>query len=466
MIWRWLPKDKSSKVFKGVKMIADLSSVLCVVIGWLWAFAYRRGSVNSVKLVGLVDTDGFMFAVPGKGFYEDMKPDVLVSSALIITIVGFLETVAVGGKFAMQARYEYDPNQELIALGLANVAGALMAGYPVTGSFSRTAVNAMFGATSLFACFLSSLLVVTAMYILLGIIANLPLASLAPIIIQGAIGVVNMHEFKVAWAASRTEFLVMFSTFVVSLGLTVKEGLLVGFLMSVLKTMNELANPNLAVLGQLKDGSFRDVRNFQSAVQFPNAVVVRMDARLNFANARKMKEFCLRALQVRERQALTIKYVVIDAKSINHIDLTGCEMLEVLADSLNDKGQHLVICNLKGPVSSCLQAAGTPKRLAKHGGLLCTDMDQALGIMRGRSSGIGDMLEVLDLAKRYETAKSVLSQSQSPFCRGHQHHHHHHGSGSESSLKSGSGSGIADASSSPKQTPSDGGLPEKIIQSV
>lgn len=232
--------------------------------------------------------------------------------------------------------------------------------------------------------------------------------------------------------------------------------------------MIELANPNLAVLGQLKDGSFRDVRNFQSAVQVSNAVVVRMDARLNFANARKMKEFCLRALQVRERKDETISYVVIDAKSINHVDLTGCEMLEVLADSLHDKGQHLVICNLKGPVSSCLQAAGTPKRLAEHGGLLCTDMDQALKIMRGRSSGISCSIEVLELAKRYETAKSVLSQSQSHFCRGHPHHHHHHGSGSGSgsSLKSGSGSGMSDTSSSPKKTPSDGGSAKEIIQRV
>merc|ERR1711988_1349942 len=110
----------------------------------------------------------------------------------------------------------------------------------------------------------------------------------------------------------------MLATLFTSLGLTVKEGLLVGFVLSVLKTMYDLANPNLVICGRLPDNTFRDVRNFPNAEIVPKAVVVRMDARLSFANSRKMKEFCYRAVQVREAQGEEIKYVVIDAKSINH----------------------------------------------------------------------------------------------------------------------------------------------------
>merc|ERR1719478_804624 len=120
-------------------------------------------------------------------------------------MVGFLETIAVGGKFAMAARYQYDPNQELIALGVSNLVGGVVSGYPTTGSFSRTAVNAIFGATSLVSCGISSIMVVAAIYVLLWLVATLPLASLAPIIIQGAIGVISVHEFKIAFRASKLE---------------------------------------------------------------------------------------------------------------------------------------------------------------------------------------------------------------------------------------------------------------------
>merc|ERR1711907_904497 len=103
----------------------------------------------------------------------------------------------------------------------------------------------------------------------------------------------------------------------------------------------DLANPNMAVLGRLADGAFRDVRNFPSAESLPRAVIVRMDARLNFANSRKMKEFCVKAVNVREKLGEDVEYVIIDSKAMNHVDLTGCEMLEVLASTLHSQGKRL-----------------------------------------------------------------------------------------------------------------------------
>merc|ERR1719161_1440086 len=179
----------------------------------------------------------------------------------------------------------------------------------------------MVGATSQVATAISSVVVLTAILFLLPTVRWLPLASLAPIIIQGAIGVIEVKDFKMAWRTSRSEFVVMLVTFSVSLGMTVKEGLLSGFVLSVLKTMHDLANPNLVVCGQLPDGSFRDVRNFPGAAELEGAVVVRMDARLSFANSRKLKEFCGRAVQVRQQRGDAVKYVVIDAKTMNHVDL-------------------------------------------------------------------------------------------------------------------------------------------------
>jgi SulP family sulfate permease len=406
-IWRWFPTNKKSCTFRALKMVADLSSILSVVVGWLWAFVYRQTDVTGVALVGEVDSDGFTFTMPDFDGAES-----LLVTASIIAVVGFLETVAVGGKFAMQGRYEYDPNQELLALGFANLSSALMSGYPGTGSFSRTAVNAMLGATSLFATFISSILVALAVLFLLPVIEYLPLASLAPIIIQGALGVIDSHGFVVAMRASKSEFFVMLATLLTSLGLTVKEGLLVGFILSVLKTMYDLANPNLVICGRLPDNTFRDVRNFPNAEIVPKAVVVRMDARLGFANSRKMKEFCARAVKVREDMGEEILYVVIDAKSINHIDLTGCEMLEMLAESLKSRKQGLIVANLKGPASRCLMNAEVPKSLRKQGGHLCIDMEQALAIVRGEDKdGLKSVEDMKQLVKRVQTAEIRINQT-------------------------------------------------------
>jgi len=416
LLWRWFPCDSKARAFRSLKIVADLSSLISVLIGWMWGLVYRQAGVDSVRLVGSIESSGFVFKVPGAGAEADSMSSTLLITGAVIAVVGFLETVAVGGKFAAKARYEYVPNQELIALGVSNIAGALMSGYPGTGSFTRTAVNAMFGATSLVACVLSATVVLLATYFLLPVIALLPLASLAPIIIGGAISVVDLHGFLVARRASTAEFGVMVATLVTSLAMTVKEGLLVGFVLSVLKTMNDVAHPNMAVCGKLPDNTFRDIRNFPQAKPLAHAVVVRMDARLSFANTRRMKEFCLRAVQVREAQGARIDFVVVDGKSINHVDLTGCEMLEALAEALKGRGQGLIIANLKGPVSKCLACAKVPEVLQKHEGHLCIDMEQAIAIVNNQDEAIRAASEQLQaLVKRVDTAKLELQKSNSSF---------------------------------------------------
>jgi len=250
------------------------------------------------------------------------------------------------------------------------------------------------------------------MLFLLPVIALLPLAALAPIIITGAIGVIDVHAFKMARRANFVEFGVMLMTFVISLALSVKEGLLVGFVLSVGKMMHDLANPNMAVCGQLPDGSFRDVRNFPKAVNLPHAVVLRMDARLIFANTRKMRDFCTRAVAVREAQGDRIDFVVIDGKAINHVDLTGCEMLEVLAESLKGRHTKLILANLKGPVSKCLDKARVTNALENHEGHLCVDMEAALDIISEKDvGGVAARERVRSLVERVEAAREHLRLS-------------------------------------------------------
>mmetsp|Transcript_2566 Transcript_2566/g.7380 ORF Transcript_2566/g.7380 Transcript_2566/m.7380 type:complete len:790 (-) Transcript_2566:180-2549(-) len=380
-IWRFFPKDKASLPFRALKLVADLSSLIAVLTGALWAAAYRSAGIDGVVLVGDVEADGLIVALPGQGYYSELLGDsTLFVSAGTIAVVGFLESVAVGGKFAAMSKYIFDPNQELIALGLANLASSFVSGFPVTGGFSRSAVNVTFGATSLLSVVISSLLVLLAVYILLPAIALLPLASMAPIIMQGAIVFIDVHEFQVAFRSYPGELLVMIATLIVSLALTVKEGLLAGFVCSVLKTLYEIANPNLALVGEIQ-GNFRDMRYFPQAQQAPNAVVVRMDAQVHFANSGKLKDFVFKAVQVRESMGTKIDYAVIDGKSVNSIDLTGCQMLEGLAEALAGRKQKLVVANLKAPIAALLHTTGVQKHIKKHGGQLCLDLHEAMDLI-------------------------------------------------------------------------------------
>jgi len=146
---------------------------------------------------------------------------------------------------------------------------------------------------------------------------------------------------------------------------------------------------------------------------------------LSFANARKMKEFTIHAVQVRENQGEEIKYVIIDGKSINHVDLTGCEMLELLAESLKSRNQSLIVANIKGPASKCLDSAGVPIVLKKHGGFLCIDMDQALAIIGGEDKeGHKSLDSVKELAKRVVSAQAMIKNAnKSTFYACGQTHH-------------------------------------------
>lgn len=142
--------------------------------------------------------------------------------------------------------------------------------------------------------------------------------------------------------------------------------------------------------------------------------MVRMDARLNFTNARKLKNFALQAVHVREQAGSKIRYVVIDAKTINHVDLSGCEVLEQLAETLHSHGQELILANLKGEVSQCLDEAGVPAFLKKKGGHLCTSMDSAVAMIAGTTEKAGDEnLDQEELLRRVAEANLALS-AQSP----------------------------------------------------
>ena len=405
LIWRFFPKDKESYAFKSMKLCADLSSVLCVILGWVWGFIYRQAGINSVRLIEDSESNGFLFLLPN---FDSKTPD-LIGPAVMIAVVGFLETIAVGGKMANEKRYRYDANQELLALAAANCGGAFMGAFPITGGFSRTAVNSMFGESSPLAGALTSLIVVIAVYSLMLVVELLPLSALAPLIIHGAIGVTDFKAFVPTFQGNKLDFLIMVATFIVSLALTVKEGLITGVSLSILKLTYEVAMPNMAVCGQVEDGTFRDVRYYPEGRMIPKCVVVRMDASLSFANTRRLQEFCMRAMNAASISDPSVSHLILDCKSINGTDMTGCEAIENLAISLEKRKKSLVLANLKAPLTQAIFAAGVNKHIEAHGGHLCWNIAQAIDLVNRADPGEAKQ-SVTDLHSRVQAIGATPKQ--------------------------------------------------------
>lgn len=141
--------------------------------------------------------------------------------------------------------------------------------------------------------------------------------------------------------------------------------------------------PNLAVCGQVEDGTFRDVRYYPEGRMMPKCVVVRMDAGLSFANTRRLQEFCMRAMAAASKADSSVSHLILDCKSVNGTDMTGCEAIENLAISLEKRKKSLVLANLKAPLTKAMFAAGVDKHIEAHSGHLCWNMGQAIELVNG-----------------------------------------------------------------------------------
>ncbi|CAE7391319.1 SULTR2 [Symbiodinium microadriaticum] len=377
-LWRCFPCDNTSMAFKIMVTLADLSSVVCIIIGWVWGFICKQASVP-IQRVGDLSSVSFQLFVPGLSV--DSVGHLAFPSAMI-AVVGFLGSVAAGSKPANEHRYRYDSNQELVALGLANMAGATMAGFPITGAIACTTVGRIFGATSQFAGALTALTVFAGAMLLLPVIEELPYAALSPIVIQGGLAATDFKSFGMAFRGNRTECLIMIATLAMSLGTSVIEGLLLGIGLSVFQLVHNVARPNIVICGQVADGTFRDLRYYPDAHLAPGCVVVRMDASLCFPNTRRLQEFCLRAAAMASGHG-KLTHLILDCRSMNGSDITGCAAVENLAIALKKQGVSFVLSNLKESFARAMFRTKLDQSILRHSGHFCWTLDHALALAAG-----------------------------------------------------------------------------------
>jgi SulP family sulfate permease len=279
----------------------------------------------------------------------------LLSTAIVISLVGFMEAISIAKAIAAKTRERIDPNQELIGQGLANIVGSLSQAFPVSGSFSRSAVNINAGAKTGMSSVITAAFVLLTLLFLTPLLYHLPQAVLAAVIIMAVIGLINFGAIRHAWHANKHDGIAAVVTFVATLAAAphLDKGILIGAGLALGLYLYRTMTPRVAVLGRFADGTLRDV----AVNDLPKSQVVeaiRFDGRLYFANVSYFEDTILEAVAHHKR----LSYMIIVADGINEIDASGEEMIRQLVERLRANGINVMFAGLKKQVIDVMRATG------------------------------------------------------------------------------------------------------------
>ena len=321
--------------------------VLAVVVTTVavWAFGL---SDKGVKIVGSVPQSLPPLTLPS------LSPTLigqLLLPALLISVIGFVESISVAQTLAAKKRQRIDPDQELIGLGAANVAASLTGGFPVTGGFSRSVVNYDAGAETPAAGAYTAVGLAIAAFALTPLIYFLPNATLAATIIVAVLSLVDFTILKTSWAYSRADFAAVLVTILATLWFGVEVGVSAGVILSILLHLYKTSKPHIAEVGCVPGTQhFRNIRRHDVQTD-PTILTLRIDESLYFANARYLEDYVLD----RVTRDAAIRDVILMCSAVNDVDFSALESLEALSARLADMGLRLHLSEVKGPVMDKLK---------------------------------------------------------------------------------------------------------------
>jgi sulfate permease, SulP family len=307
----------------------------------------------------------------------------LLPVALAIALVGFMESIAVAKVYATKNRHQVEPNQELVALGAANLVGSFFHAFPTTGGFSRTAVNDQAGARTTVATLVAAGIIALTLLFLTGLFRSLPNAVLAAIVMTAVASLVQWREAAHLWRVDRRDFAIMMVTFAATLGVGIEQGILVGVVVSLGALVYGTSRPHSARLGRLPGtDTFRNLERHPEAVRPQGVTVYRLDAALCFANAEFLRD------QVRElvEEEPTPRTLVFDFHAINGVDSTALHFLDELLDYLDARGVAVRFAGVKGPVMDRLRRTGLHQRIG--GGRFHHEVSQAVDAAIAAAPGL------------------------------------------------------------------------------
>ena len=351
-------------------LVAKAAPVSAVIVTTLLAWGLELGE-RGVALVGEVPSGLPSLALPS---LDPALWSTLLPAAVLISLVGFVESVSVAQTLAAKRRQRIDPNQELIAMGLANIGAGTSGGSPVSGGFSRSVVNFEAGAATPLAGAFTAVGIAVATLSLTDVLAFLPKATLAATIIVAVATLIDLPAIRRTWAYSRADGVAMLATLVLTLAHGVESGILAGVVLSLGLHLYRTSQPHSAVVGRVPGSEhFRNVR--RHAVETDEQLaILRVDESLYFANARYLEDTVM-ALAARQP---ALKHIVLACQAVNVIDASALESLEAINARLNDSGVALHLAEVKGPVMDRLQHTDFCRELTGQVFLSTFDAWQAL----------------------------------------------------------------------------------------
>lgn len=351
-------------IIKGLKRIHKRipGALIVTLLGIVVTYVFRLDQLG-LSIVQDVPKGLPSFSLPS---VEQSRIAELFPIAITLALIAFMEAISVAKAVEEKHKLnEVRPNQELIALGLSNVIGSLFQSYPTTGGFSRTAVNDQAGAASTLASFISAAIVGLTLLFLTPLFYYLPNTVLAAIIMVAVFGLIDIEYPKVLWKNRKDEFALLLFTFITTLTVGIKEGILFGVLLSLLLLVYRSSKPHFAILARVKNNPYyRNIKRFPEEVEIdPEIVLFRFDGQLYFGNKDYFKSSLLQAI---EERGASVSKLILNVEPINYIDSSAAFMLRQLVEDLASRNINVAVAGPIGPIRDILRRSGIVELLGKE----------------------------------------------------------------------------------------------------
>lgn len=335
------------------RFVPKLPGVLIAVGIVTWCSYYFDFAGHGGKVVGIIPTGLPSISTPAFSWEAIVA---LLPPAFVIALISFMEAMSSSKIIAVRTRTRWDENQELIGQGLAKIAAAFCQSMPVSGSFSRSALNLASGARTGVSSLVAAAFVLMTLLFFTPLLYHLPKPALAAMIILAVANLIDVAAMRYAWLVSRDDGMAAAITFVATLVFApnIQNGLLTGIIFSLGAFIYRLMSPRVVVVAPHPDGTLRDAEGLNLPPLHPEIAALRFDASLFFANVSFFEDAVLKL----ERNNPDLKFIMIVATGINYLDASAVEMLRALVKRLREVGITLVVSGAKKQVLVVMERTG------------------------------------------------------------------------------------------------------------
>ncbi|NNE65061.1 MAG: SulP family inorganic anion transporter [Pyrinomonadaceae bacterium] len=333
---------------------------LLVMAGGILLSFFMNLESQGVAVVGDINASLSLPSVPYISFGKFLE---LVPSALIIAVIGFLEGYAISKSISERSKQQIDVNQELKGQGIGNIFSGLFKGYPIAGSFSRTAVNYTAGAVSGVSSVFASLFVLLTILYFTQYLYYLPKTLLSAIVIAALVDLIEFSKFRQTFNLSGTDGVVIITTFVFAFLTKPDTAIFVGMAVSLIlflrKTIAVKVKP---VVFNFEDERFDSIEMYGGERDYDNLLIVRIDMSIYFGNVYGIRD---QILELVKRKGDDLEHVVISFTSVNYFDVSACEVFAELFDDLNHKGLKVYTMYRKRQVEEIMKGSGLEEKMIR-----------------------------------------------------------------------------------------------------